>query len=68
MRRFTKVFSAMFAVIMLFTGLPQASGVEEQTADPKIPLSSSGEPLDIGMSEDETMTEPSELVISITFI
>lgn len=22
MRRFTKVFSAMFAVIMLFTGLP----------------------------------------------
>lgn len=35
MRRFTKVFSAMFAVIMLFTGLPQASAVEEQTADPK---------------------------------
>lgn len=66
MRRFTKVFSAMFAVIMLFTGLPQASGVEEQTADPKIPLSSSGEPLDIGMSEDETMTEPSEHIYDLS--
>lgn len=66
MRRFTKVFSAMFAVIMLFTGLPQASGVEEQTADPKIPLSSSGELLDIGMSEDETMTEPSEHIYDLS--
>lgn len=66
MRRFTKVFSAMFAVIMLFTGLPQASAVEEQTADPKIPLSSSGEPLDIGMSEDETMTEPSEHIYDLS--
>ncbi len=66
MRRFTKVFSAMFAVIMLFTGLPQASGVEEQTADPKIPLSSSGEPLDTGMSEDETMTEPSEHIYDLS--
>lgn len=66
MRRFTKVFSAMFAVIMLFTGLPQASAVEEQTADPKIPLSSNGEPLDIGMSEDETMTEPSEHIYDLS--
>ena len=66
MRRFTKVFSAMFAVIMLFTGFPQASAVEEQTADPKIPLSSSGEPLDIGMSEDETMTEPSEHIYDLS--
>lgn len=66
MRRFTKVFSAMFAVIMLFTSLPQASAVEEQTADPKIPLSSSGEPLDIGMSEDETMTEPSEHIYDLS--
>ena len=66
MRRFTKVFSAMFAVIMLFTGLPQASAVEEQTADPKIPLSSSGELPDIGMSEDETMTEPSEHIYDLS--
>lgn len=66
MRGFTKVFSAMFAVIMLFTGLPQASAAEEQTADPKIPLSSSGELPDIGMSEDETMTEPSEHIYDLS--
>ena len=66
MRRFVKVLSALFAVIMLFTGLPQASAAEEQTADPKIPLSSSGEPLDIGMSENETMTEPSEHIYDLS--
>lgn len=66
MRRFVKVLSALFAVIMLFTGLPQASAAEEQTADPKIPLSSSGEPLDIGMSEDETMTGPSEHIYDLS--
>lgn len=66
MRRFVKVLSALFAVIMLFTGLPQASAAEEQTADPKIPLSSSGELPDIGMSEDETMTEPSEHIYDLS--
>lgn len=66
MRRFVKVLSALFAVIMLFTGLPQASAAEEQTADPKIPLSSSGELPDIGMSENETMTEPSEHIYDLS--